>query len=283
MGRKNAATERSAVGGASEPAPRPRVARVAARGARRTRVARPELSGRGRGGAAAGNGAGGGANQRSGETCAAGREEPPTQPGHTGCGESAVVGKPSARRVGIHQELHGVGFPGKAGGAISVPCGGGKAAVAAAHHKLAISTHSADRSEGSKAGTASERDCATHESARGSWAVARASHTVWTGISPAHGRHPREPSAVSISVRELPQPPPHTSSGSAQVVVRSTHCAQTTSHRPTEYHSSDGESAPAQPHSSQWKRRHWEPAASAAPREGAAPQTSCWAARSARR
>lgn len=240
MGRKNAVTERSAGGGASVPAPRPRLAREV--------PARMRLRGRGRGGAVNGN-TGAGACHRSGSTCAAGRGAPPTHWGHRGR-PSVCGGSCRARRVGAHHELQGVGFPGKAGGIVEVPSGGGRAAVAAAHHWLAISTQRAIFSEGSSAGVSSGRDCATQARASGSWRSARASHTVWTGISPAQGRQPREPSAVSVSVRELPQPPPQTPSGGGQTEVRSTHCAQTTSHRPTEYHSV-GASFPAQPHSSQ--------------------------------
>jgi hypothetical protein len=166
MGRKNEVTERSAAGGASVPAPRPRFTRAP--------PTRTKLRGRGRGGATVVGGAGAGACHRSCKTPAAWRGTPPAHCGHRGGGLS--VGSRSARRVGIHQELQGVGLPGKAG--VGVPEDGGRAAAAAALHWLAISTHRAIFSEGRGAGVSSGRDCATQAKASGSWRSARASHTV---------------------------------------------------------------------------------------------------------
>jgi len=170
MGRKNEATERSAAGGASVPAPRPRFTRVP--------PTRTKRRGRGRGGAAGGRAAGAGTSRRAGRTRVAWRGAPPTHWGHRGSGSSALGDSWRARRVGVHQELQGVGFPGKAGAAVEVPWDGGRAAVAAARHWSAISTHRAIFSEGRSAGTASGRDWATQARANGSWRTARASHTV---------------------------------------------------------------------------------------------------------
>ena len=100
-------------------------------------------------------------------------------------------------------------------------------------------------------------------------------------MSPAHGRHPREPSAVGGILPLAPQLP-QVAVSTGQTVTRSTQVTHTTSQRPTEYQSSAGErSSPAEPHSWQWKSRHAEP--DGCGEAGLSPQCLLSAARSASR
>ena len=180
---------------------------------------------------------------------AASRASPPTQQGQ---GVLACRGKSSAERIGPTQADHGVGFPGKATSARDEPNCRRRPAWAADSHVDATSTQIVSRvvSEivAMEEAEAPAR-CLTQPRARGSWRMALASHTVWWGMMPAQGRQPREPSAVGRTVPFLPQLP-HTAGSTGQTVMRSTQAEQTTSQRPTAYHSAvDSVSSPEHPHS----------------------------------
>ena len=137
-------------------------------------------------------------------------------------------------------------------------------------------------------GLSGPRTRPSHYSACFSIVIARASHTVCTGMCPAQATHPREPSAVSgwrtVPAPEggLSQPPPHCGLTRSWHVVLSQQVWHTTFHRPTANHScASGTSLPATPHSWQWNFLQCRPDASVWLH--AAPHASAFAARSANR